>query len=607
MSIMPYIEVPQTSIDQITEFRGLNHNAVIGDNEFYDMLNMCVDNYPAITTRQKRLNGASVGPQHAVLPVTISDTQYVPFGKKYVSFPGKTLQPDGTSLEISEQTAGVIGVCDANGEAIILSSDFPSEYTTDDYGKHIGPTEPEDKTFPFWIDTSKKPARLKKYSPEIEDWNEITTYMVLSVSTLGTHPISEGDGVKLTIGGSPIDTATINIGSAEAPRIVPLFALDTPEQTDFCVYKLVNGNAIIPMNFCAFVACGGSVSGGDFAGGFVLTSGIKISRPVPDLDYVIECNNRLWGCRYGTQWGATGSAVNEIYASKLGDPFNWRYFNNTAMDSYTMSLGGRGDFTGAINYQSTPVFFKEDCVYRIYGNYPANYQLKTISGTGVAPGSHKSLVVMNDAVFYLGRDGVYRWTGGNPEKISEPLGPFDHRNGIGAVVGNKYYLSCTGPDNVQRMYVYNDVYHTWHIEDDNPNWSYFITTTGGVFANGYTKLPAEHTVSTNRGTLLTYENDFNFMLQTGNIGYMSPFRKYLNKINLKIKLPLTTKCYIEIKYDDEDSWHKICDVRPTGNTSSVTIPIVPRRCDYFALRIAGKGEMELVGIYKFYEEGSEYD
>lgn len=26
---------------------------------------------------------------------------------------------------------------------------------------------------------------------------------------------------------------------------------------------------------------------------------IKISRTMPIMDYVIECNNRLWGCRYG--------------------------------------------------------------------------------------------------------------------------------------------------------------------------------------------------------------------------------------------------------------------------------------------------------------------
>ena len=47
---------------------------------------------------------------------------------------------------------------------------------------------------------------------------------------------------------------------------------------------------------------------------------VKLARRVPDLDYVIECKNRLWGCRYGT---SEGKNLNEIYCSALGDFKNW--------------------------------------------------------------------------------------------------------------------------------------------------------------------------------------------------------------------------------------------------------------------------------------------
>ena len=44
-----------------------------------------------------------------------------------------------------------------------------------------------------------------------------------------------------------------------------------------------------------------------------LTDPVTISRDEPDLDFVTECGNRLWGCRYGLSGGET---VNEILCCK---------------------------------------------------------------------------------------------------------------------------------------------------------------------------------------------------------------------------------------------------------------------------------------------------
>ena len=68
---------------------------------------------------------------------------------------------------------------------------------------------------------------------------------------------------------------------------------------------------------------------------------VKLSRDIPDLDYVMESNNRLWGCR---------SEDNTIYASKLGDPLNWNYFQSLANDSYALDVGSDGEFTGCAAY-----------------------------------------------------------------------------------------------------------------------------------------------------------------------------------------------------------------------------------------------------------------
>ena len=43
---------------------------------------------------------------------------------------------------------------------------------------------------------------------------------------------------------------------------------------------------------------------------------VSIQRKVPDMDYVCEAQNRLWGCRYG--FDGTQN-INEIYCCALGD------------------------------------------------------------------------------------------------------------------------------------------------------------------------------------------------------------------------------------------------------------------------------------------------
>ena len=67
---------------------------------------------------------------------------------------------------------------------------------------------------------------------------------------------------------------------------------------------------------------------------------------MPELDFLCENENRLWGCKGDT-----------IYASKLGDPFNWNVFDGVSTDSYAVDVGSAGDFTGCFAYRGYPVFF----------------------------------------------------------------------------------------------------------------------------------------------------------------------------------------------------------------------------------------------------------
>ena len=91
---------------------------------------------------------------------------------------------------------------------------------------------------------------------------------------------------------------------------------------------------------------------------------VTVKRSVPELDFICENENRLWGCKGDT-----------IYACKLGDIFNWNVFDGLATDSYAVDVGSAGDFTGCCAYLGYPVFFKEEHIYKVYGSKPANFQV----------------------------------------------------------------------------------------------------------------------------------------------------------------------------------------------------------------------------------------
>lgn len=62
-----------------------------------------------------------------------------------------------------------------------------------------------------------------------------------------------------------------------------------------------------------------------------LKNTLLVELRIPDLDYVTESNNRLWGCSYNR---TDGTLTNEIMACALGDFRNWYRYEGTSMDSY---------------------------------------------------------------------------------------------------------------------------------------------------------------------------------------------------------------------------------------------------------------------------------
>ena len=128
---------------------------------------------------------------------------------------------------------------------------------------------------------------------------------------------------------------------------------------------------------------------------------VMLERKVPDLTCICECDNRIWGAEGKT-----------IYASALGDPTNFYVYDGVSTDSYAVAVGTEGEFTGCIAYSSTVLFWKENCLHKVLGSYPAQYEIYTYTVPGIQKGSEKSLAVINETLFYKGRNGVYAYSGG---------------------------------------------------------------------------------------------------------------------------------------------------------------------------------------------------
>lgn len=439
------------------------------------------------------------------------------------------------------------------------------------------PTNPTDNM--YWCDTTEKTPVLKKYSTSLATWATVQPY----VQICGLTKLwEEGDAVSITF-----PTTWTGIVPVENQKYFLVYKAGYSDEKVSSSYSYTIGNYItIP------VAIKTAISG-------LNASGLTVTKSIPDMDYVIECNNRLWGCKYGLN--KDGEIINEIFASKLGDPSNWHYFQNTSMDSYYVSLGDDGKFTGAVTYQSNPIFFRNDRIHRIYGNYPSNYQLKTVVGSGVADGSADSAIVMNDVVYYMAANGVFAYTGGTPTKVSEQFGDWKFHDASSGTLGHNLWMSMYDAKNNPVLMVYNDYYGMWHKHDDLPiRW--YVYYDNEVY--GITSGSEMWSLSGSKGVL---EDDLNFMFQSGNIGYQSPFRKYLNKITLRLQMSLKTRCAIYMQYDSSGDWIKVAELRPTGKIGSVVVPVVPRRCDHFAIKMEGKGEIKLLGLTKYYEEGNDYD
>jgi hypothetical protein len=562
-----------TSRDVVEVFGGYNHNLRIANSEFYDMKNLTSDEYPVLSTRNKRgvvkqldsCKGITAKGKlayvegkkliygdyvHEIPELTDGDKQLVSFGAYLIIFPDgiqyNTQTDEWEHLEAHYKSSGEVKFEMCN----IESSAY--EYTS-------GPTAPAEENGKYWLDTSSSPHSLKVYSSTSQMWSTVPTCYV-KISALGIDEHFElYDGIEISgctaPGTSDLNSTMVIWGKGEG-YITVIGVLD----------HMVTQEDVI-----------------------------SVDRSIPTMDFITESENRLWGCHYGI---IDGKPVNEIYACKLGDAKNWNCFMGISSDSYAVSLGSDGVFTGAITHLGHPLFFKENCIHKIYGNLPSNYQVSTTNCRGVQRGSEKSLAIVNEVILYKSAVDVCAYDGSLPTSVSDNLGSVRYFEAVAGSIDGKYYISMRDAANEWNLFVFDTIKNMWHKED-NTHIKGFCTLGTDLYL-----VTDDNALMTTTGTGETKESKIKWFAETGSIGYSYPDNKYLSKLNVRMTLNVDSSVALYIQYDSFGEWERKWSMNGVG-TRSFTIPIIPKRCDHFKIRFEGEGDCRIFSIAKMLEMGSD--
>lgn len=592
---LPTLNEIATTRSIVDEFKGYNHNLRIGDGEFYDMKNLTSTYYPVLSPRTKRGTYVTASnPQGMIAKDTlcyVDGTEFV-MNEYRIDMGLSTAEVDCPKQLIS-MGAYVIIMPDKKYINTLDTTDFgniEAEFTTQsavsftlckldgaDYSSTIPRDEPSNPSnMDMFIDVSTDPHSLKQWSESAGMWVTIpTTYVKISSPGIGT-PFEKYDGITIT--GLKDTVLHDNVTGDVIEDTSDLAALD--------------GTAVVWEKGDDYIVIVGIL---DVTR--TITDAITISRKMPNMDFVIESENRLFGCRYGE--ATNGDVVNEIYVSKLGDFKNWNCFMGLSTDSYVASCGTDGQFTGAVTHLGYPLFFKENCVHKVYGNYPANFQIQTTACRGVQKGCADSLAIVNEVLYYKSRNAVCAYDGSLPTEISYSLGEVSYSDAVAVAHGNKYYISMKDTMGEHHLFVYDTSKGLWHKED-NLSVKKFCSCRNELYF-----IPQNSTdIKTMFGSGTVDDGPVDWMAETGVVGMYTPDKKYVSRLNIRMSLDIGTKIYFFIQYDSCGEWEALSNMIGT-NLRSFSVPVRPQRCDHFRLRIVGEGNAKIYSITKTLEQGSD--
>lgn len=632
--------------ETVNQWQGYNHNYNLTDGQFYDLENLSSDCYPYLTQRKKR-NTVMIIPENTraliqtaegfayltdiYLHFTIggqnktvelleyffseagvdrtSEQTITKMGALLILTPANIyvnmVTEEVTRMEAREElgfehdpedwetpirTAVGYTHVDAEGNEFVPNSNYQVGEVTPDKASDGTPLKEGD----YWFDT--KNNTLMVYDADSSTWMPVTTtYIKIGVYWYEDDHY-DADGTYHPAEYTPAANWALN----EKFSVGDAVYMNT-------IYPEINNGSIIKAVDAYSITVIGTLPGGTSI--FFPGQTVIVERRIPNMDFVCVSANRLWGCRFGTD--AAGKFINEIFCSKQGDPRNFYCYDGLSTDSYSVSLGDDGPFTGCIEYQGMPTFFRENMIYRIYGNLPANYQLIQINARGVQKGSEKSLCICNEYLLYKSPTDVVVFDGNKPTGISMPLGrDILYYNASAGWCAGRYYINMfrkiqtwDGYTLVPEMFVYDMDYNVWYKENAIDIRAFLYNGNGKMYGYlsdgkmiGFGPQDPEEAIEE--------EGPVEFYAETGDMGYEYPDHKYLDRLTIRAFIGEESYLNIEVSYDGCD-WEPIGTMGPSKDTKTNTFAFRPVRCDHFKLRFQGEGNVRIYTLSRTMDAESE--
>lgn len=660
---VPY--TPQIYKNFQTVFGGYNHTSSCGEGEIYDMKNIGHEEFPVLTPRRGR-NTAPAFDNGRIFPA-YSETEIVKpkirgiysFDDAYVieqpfiiAPPPDLIEQGGMVLRLQrsnikdfevQDTGNRYNLANANN---ITESKFVAinKYLSSRYGRVIR------RDVKYYIPYTSEAVTEEKYlnnlvaqgvfTPSANDVVALESYMG-SINggarfSVVYYTYFVWDGEKwqgLGYSGHGVEKETewtmsfengVYKGEPAEANAIKTVPVENDGSTNFARFSFLPGDGVVitgcteqPANnkaavikdvrYTATIASGAKESDTLYFyentftlinNAAVTENNVTVKRTMPELDFMCHCNNRLFGCKGDT-----------IYASKLGDPYNWNVFEGISTDSYSVDVGSPGDFTACCAYGGDVLFFKEERIYKLMytDNSPENWSLVEIETYGVKAGCENSLAIADSCLFYYSPKGMMRYTGSLPMSINEAFGEQEFVNAVAGSDGKDYYVCLTDKAGESALFVYDTTHFLWFKHDD-------VKITSFAYHKGdLTALVEKENGDTEVMRIGQKNAEVPIAGEWFDMESMIEFGDVMNDTTNK-KLKLNISVTAEVAPKSELRFYVSCDGMPyeflgkiegKSNKQTHKFSFVPTRCDYYRLKVEGKGLWKIYAISNGYTPGSD--
>lgn len=204
------------------------------------------------------------------------------------------------------------------------------------------------------------------------------------------------------------------------------------------------------------------------------------------------------------------------------------------------------------------------------------------------------MVILNEVLYYKGREGVYAYSGSTPRLISAALGDVPYQAAAAGTDGQRYYISMERSDTeTWELLAYDTRTGLWLKEEDRKAVA-FARKGGELYMLSGASIYALDQGEDDQGQPIDWSATFTPFDET------THRRKYPSR--LLVRLELGEGAWVEAELSrDGGPFRNVWTSH--GHATTAVIPIRPGRCDRYQLRLKGKGRCLLRSLEREFSLG----